>query len=168
MPGHSCVPHKHGKPLPFSQPLASRREACFPIEGCSGDGVGVGALRGSLCSPGLSPSVPSPGLHLLGLVKREGGEGGGGRGRGALLGGRSRGFLCLSSVGCCLGLPSPTSWQTLGEVLSKPAFALLGRRLKAVLLCSACAWESVQGICSHASVGTSLEEAHRHSGSSAG
>lgn len=60
---------------------------------------------------------------------------------------------------CCLGLPSPTSWQT-AELLSKPAFALLGRRLKAVLLCFAWAWESVRGIRSHASVGTSLEAAH--------
>ena len=94
MPGHSCVPHKLGKPLPFSQPLASRREACFPIEGGSRDGVGMGPLRGSLRSSGLSPPAPSPGLHLLGLVKRDGGGGG----RGALLGGRSRGFLCLSAV----------------------------------------------------------------------
>ena len=53
------MPHKHGKPLSFSQPLASRRVACFPAEGCSPDGGARGGARRSHHSPGPSPPPPS-------------------------------------------------------------------------------------------------------------
>lgn len=153
------MPHKHGKPLPFSQPLASRREACFPTEGSSRHGVGVGALRGSLYSPGLSPQVPSPGLHLLGLVKREGGGGG------TLLGGRSGAFSALALLSRLAKSHELANWRSAFKAGLRPPWQMPQSRLALLCLCL--------GVCTghlftRLSGGIPGSGSQRHSGSSAG